>query len=468
MTRRPPRDEILLEAPLARHADEVPAVEDRSYLVFIASALIVAIVGGFSLGVVTALAGAGVILEDRAPWLAQSHGWAQLQGWAGLFVAGMGLRLLPRFAGRKPLPREWNLVAWAPLFAAVVLRTVTQPGAGSFASEAGMLVASILWSIGAAYFAGLITYPLVRGREKREPWRAFAFAGAACWLAWAILALAAGIHGARNDAFVPIEVDEPLTWLAMLGAVANFIWAVQSRSVPIFFGRKTPSLRATAVPLGALNLGVVLFFVAAWVDAGEAHERLLGAGFVLSGLAIAWLAPLAGSCWGHPTRLRPRARFAARFVLAANWSIVVCGVLLIWAGVVTLGEGAATAYGVRDAARHAFGAGAITLLIVGMAQLVAPFFALRRVEAGRTPLADHAVLWLLGIGAALRVMSGLISEDAHEAAMHLAAAAGTLAWMGLVLFALSVFQAVRAEPRRKADLAQSAAQAAARNRATRT
>ena len=85
---RPGRtNEILLEPPLARHTDVVPAVEDRSYLLFIGGAMAMAVFAGFALAVVASLSASSVLLEERLPWLIQAHGWAQLQGWAGLFVA---------------------------------------------------------------------------------------------------------------------------------------------------------------------------------------------------------------------------------------------------------------------------------------------------------------------------------------------------------------------------------------------
>ena len=119
--------DIPLDAPLMRHPDVVPAVEDRSYVVFIAGALALAIGGGFALAILVSLAESGVLLETRVPWLIQAHGWAQLEGWAGLFVAGMGFRLLPRFAGRRPLPRRVNFAVFALLLSGVVVRTVAQP-----------------------------------------------------------------------------------------------------------------------------------------------------------------------------------------------------------------------------------------------------------------------------------------------------------------------------------------------------
>ena len=223
--------------------------------------------------------------------------------------------------------------------------------------------------------------------------------------------------------------------------------------MPIFFGRKTPSVERIALPAVLLNAGVALIYVAAWLDDGSTHERLMGAGFVLCGAALAWLAPVAGSCWGRATRLRPRARAASRFVLLANLAAVTCGLLLLWAGARTLADGQFAAPGVRDAARHAFGAGVITLLIVGMAQLVAPFFALQRVESRSALLLDHAVFWLLGCAAVLRIASALLlGHMDFDNRMHLSALAGSLAWLGLVLFAVMVVRAARAEPRVKAAL----------------
>ena len=62
-------DDILIDAPLAQHADVVPATEDRSYVVFIGGALASAIVGGFALGVVLSLAQSGLFWEGRTPWV---------------------------------------------------------------------------------------------------------------------------------------------------------------------------------------------------------------------------------------------------------------------------------------------------------------------------------------------------------------------------------------------------------------
>ena len=322
-------------------------------------------------------------------------------------------------------------------------------------SEGAVLAGHLSWAGGSLAFSLVVATTVIRGRARgrREPWSLFALAGAGWWLAWSATSVVAGVRAAGNDAYVPNSLDETMTWMVMLGAIANFIWAVQSRAVPIFFGRKPPTLRQAIVPGVLLNAGVALLFVAGWMD-GDVRERLIAGGFVLCGAALAWLAPIAGSCWGKATRLRPRARAAARFVLFANLAAVVCGVLLLWDGTRSLADGGYSAPGVRDAARHAFGAGVITVLIVGMARLVAPFFALQRVEPRGRWFTDHGVFWLLATAAVLRLASGLLlgHMDADGRA-HLGATAGVLAWLGLVVFAATVIQAVTSESRIKAELA---------------
>lgn len=414
-----------------------------------------ALAGGFALAVVISLSATGLFWEDRLPWLIQAHGWSQLGGWAGLFVAGMGFRLLPRFAGRRPLPKRANIGVFALLFSGLVVRTSAQTAAGGDIAAAGVLIGQMLWAAGALAFALIVAFTLARGRGRGrdEPWHVLASTGVLWWVVWAAASIAAGVQAAGNDGFIPNPLDDAMTWMAMLGAIGNFVWAVQSRSVPIFFGRAKPSVRRIAAPGLLLNAGIALIFAGGLLDdAGSA--RLSGMGFLLSGAGLTWMAPIGGSCWGKATRLRPRARTAAGFVLFANRAALLCGLLLIWAGARTLGEDEFAAVGVRDAARHAFGVGVITLLIVGMAQLVAPFFALRRVESRGVWLQDHGIFWLLATAAVLRVLSGLLLGHVDAAArMHISAAAGSLAWVGLLIFAVSMLKAVRSESRIKGSLA---------------
>lgn len=454
------RGDIPLEPPVTSHPQNVPAQEDRSYLGFIAGALASAVLGGFVLAAWAPLAATGTVPGgSRLPWLIQAHGWVQLQGWAGLFVAGMGVRLLPRFAGRKPVPRSLTIPLLAVLATPVVLRMGAQTWTEGSLAEASGLAIGFSTGAGAAGFAAILGWTLVNGRKPREPWRYFAWAGAAWWAAWALLAVRAGFDAAGNNGLAPVLDNDTLAWFVLLGPIGNFIWSVQSRSVPIFFGRKTPGWRRALGPGLLLNSGVGALAISTFLD-GTAAARAEGVGLAAAGAALLALPLIAGAAWGQAKRLRPRAKPAARIVLAGNVSAVAAGALLLWGGANIVADGERTSIAVRDAARHLYGIGLISMLILGMARLVAPVFALERTESDVPRLYERAPFWLLLAALALRAGSALLGDAiSYDARMHTASLAGVLGWLAVVIFALSVARAVRAEPATKRTLEELAANA---------
>lgn len=456
------RNEIPLEPPVVRGPGVVPAVEDRSYLGYIAIALASALGGGFLLAVWMPLAATGTLApSERVPWMIQAHGWLQLQGWAGMFVAGMAIRLIPRFAGRKPVPRRVTLPLLAALAVPLALRIAIEPWASGGTGDFGAGAIGFTSAVGQVGVGAVLLVTLLRGKRAVEPWRYFAFAGALWWLAWAALSLA--VAGDANGGLTDIRTNDGVLWAVMLGPIGNFIWGVQSRSVPVFFGRKTPRLRTALGPGVALNAGAALIALGA---ANESH-RAEAAGFGLAGLALLILPWLCGSTWGEAKRLRPRAKPAARFVLVANGSALAAAPLLLFAAARLWDSGPSTAsVHALDGARHLLGVGLITMLILGMARLVAPVFALERTEAGVPGAFERIPFWLLSAAVVLRAGAALFAEPlGYSARMHTASLAGILAWAGIAIFAVSVVRAVRAEPgtRRNLErLAETARQKTAR------
>ena len=458
-------NDIALQPPLSGNPGVSPAAEDRAYLGFIAAALAAAVAGGFLLAAWLPLAATGNAPgQDRVPWLIQAHGWIQVQGWAGLFVAGMALRLMPRFAGRPPIGRKVTIPLLIVLGVPVALRMTLEPWASGSAAELAAWTIGVSSALGAIGVAGILAFTLSLGRKPRDPWRYFAWAGAAWWGGLALMLWEWGRRAADHEGLAPIAWDDTMTWAVLLGPIGNFIWSVQSRSVPIFFGRKTPTWRQALVPGVAYNVGAALVALSLARE-GETAARMSGAGLALAGGGMAWLAVIAGSVWGQAKRLRPRARPAARFVLAANLSAVVAGVLLVWAGTEAALDAEYVRFAARDGARHIVGVGLVTMLILGMARLVAPVFALERTESGVPRLYERMPFWLLLAALILRGGSALLAEEiSYEARMHVAAGAGTMAWVALAVFALSVARAIRNEGANKRAL-EAQAHAAAERRA---
>jgi len=454
--------DIPIEPPLASGPGIVRAAEDRSYLGYIAAAILSALLGGFAFAVWVPLASTGTIGgADRVPWMIQAHGWVQLQGWAGLFVAGMAIRLIPRFAGRRPVPRRVTVPLLAVLVVPVVLRIVLQTWATGSTADAVALAIGVSTAAGTLGVAGVLAVTLARGKKAREPWRYFAWAGTVWWAMWAGMALANVPGNDLVPGLLERRENDAFLWAVMLGPIGNFIWAVQSRSVPIFYGRKTPQLIVAAGPGLLLNAGAAFIVLGAADE--ESGQLSGGLGFVFAGIALLALPPICGAVYGQAKRLRPRARSAARFVIAANIAAMVAGGLMIWGGVEAMGGddyAAWSGFDQRDAARHLLGVGTITMLILGMARLVAPFFALERTESGVPMFLERLPFWLLVgalvVRAAVPLLGDQIDRDAEQ---HALATAGLMAWTAIAVFAFSVARAVRAEPRTKRALDAIAAKA---------
>ncbi len=439
-----------------RPEDRVPMAtaapaEDRTYLRFLIAGLALALGGGFVLAVVAPLSATGVLpFEDRTHLLIQAHAWAQLLGFAGVIVAGMALRLIPRFAGAAPPDPRFAGATLGLLAFSALGRIVVQPWIDGAAGDAGMLAAGLAGSAGMVLVALLLATVLRGGKKAAEPWRDFVRAGIGWWLVWAVFSAVAAVRATDNDRFVPLRLEDGMAWIAMLGVIGSFIWAVQSRSVAVFFGRKPRTRRQTLPAFVAFNAGLVLVALAAFLDEGALAWRLEGLGIALAGVSLVWLAPALGAVWGRAERLRPRARPAARYILAANIAALGAGLLLAWAGIATFLSGDFEAFWARDSARHLIALGTITMLIVGMAQLVAPVFALERAGSRRTRIRDEAMFWLLLAALVTRAAAGLLAEVTdYESRMNHSAYAGMLAWAGLALFAWRLGSAIRREPEMK-------------------
>jgi hypothetical protein len=123
-------------------------------------------------------------------------------------------------------------------------------------------------------------------------------------------------------------------------------------------------------------------------------------------------------------------------VRAAYFWLLVAGGLQLYFGVRALWDGRAPAHYETDAARHFMAVGFVTMMVLGMAFLVLPRLAMRRMAGTPARLLAPAVLALLFGAAAARGGGSLLVNEAHLSegfwSMSSAGVAGLLA---LMLFA---------------------------------
>ncbi|HEU4759149.1 MAG TPA: hypothetical protein VFT91_04110, partial [Dehalococcoidia bacterium] len=416
--------------------------EEQQYIPFIAGAIFSALVVGFPVGLLLAHAAAqGGTLGGRWPALAQVHGHIQLAGWLGLFLMGMGYRLVPRFSGVKVRPAGLVPLTFGLMAAGLSLRAVSQPWAEE-APLAGLWVgAAALEAAAALLFATVILRCLATGRHDQYGYTPF-FAAGAAWLAVAaLLTLAfvadAVVHGVTT-------IDPPRSWavafVMLYGFAASFVFAVSLRTFPVFFERK-PAPRVATVAAWALAQGGTAAYASALVwqsyDRAADVRLLLSAAFLSVGVALAGLVVLLRIFEGTPHRLRESARRSMRFVRSAYaWLLIGAGMQVFFAAR-ALADERLPSYYETDAVRHFLAVGFLTIMIIGMAFMVLPPLAMRRLRGRTARLVAPAVLLLLHGAAAARGAGSLLANETKlESGFWTMSAAGVLAVLAMAVFAV--------------------------------
>lgn len=392
--------------------------EEHQYAPFIGSAIFFALFVGFPLGLILAQAAAqGSGLGGRFPQLVQVHGHTQLFGWFGLFVMGMGYRLVPRFTAVK-LRYQW----WVPLtlICAVVglaLRAVGQTFAdeGTFAVLFG--ASGVLEFLSVSFFVAVVLRALLLGRRDEFGYKPF-FAAGVVWLAAAMLlnAYLAFVAAGESEPIVSDERSEVVAFLLLYGFVSMFVLAVSLRTLPVFFGRQRAHPLLVSAACALLNLGIAGYAVAALWGTYQVSDTLTqarNAGFLLVGVALVMLVLALRIFEGTPHRLREAARRNMRFVRSAYaWLLLAATPQAYFAARALMGD-RIVASPETDAVRHFIALGFLTTVMIGMALLVMPALAMRRVQGRSARLVAVVLLALLQGAAAARGLGSLIVNEGH-------------------------------------------------------
>ncbi len=418
-----------------------------AYLLPLLVAVLLALLGGFSLGILAALARAqGWGLRGGLGAVIQAHGHVQLTGWAGLFIVGMAYRLVPRFVGAPPVRPLPFLASCLALAAGVAVRGIGQPLAQGEAGRAVLWAAAALEVTGAALFCREVVSRLWPALRRGAPFAPHLMSMALWLVAVKALFLAwAGSAGGGGPVLMPFLREQALVTAEMVGFVLSAVIGVSLRTVLIFFGRPLPWPLVVWAMWAPLQVGLVLYLAAlAWREGGLAAPTLemeAGAHMLMGG---ALLAPaLLTAFWRPPLRLRTLSRGPGRLVQMGMAWLMVGGVMLAVLGAISLAQDAPIPYGRLDAARHVLGVGTVTTMILGMAYLLLPPFALARQHGLPYGLQVRLALVALPAATALRAL-GAWTRGQWGAADVLTACSGILAWVTVAAFALALARTVLA------------------------
>lgn len=338
--------------------------------------------------------------EAVSPTWIQAHGHAQIFGWIGSFILGIGFYSLPKLLRGKPfsLWRAWMCAGlWAT---GVGLRWSTNVYAWHWRV---MLPLSAI--LEAAAF--LVFFQAVAGHRpedesdgKMEPWVWVVVAGTCGLLLALVVNLTACIYLAErgvSPAF-PSAFDQRYLVLITWGFLVPFVWGFSARWLPVFLGVKSLRKRALLAAVLLNTSGVAAALAGKML--GATLLLLFGAAAALHGIRIFTSAT-------RPPKVRGVHSTFPLFVRSAYAWLLIASALGVWAA------DSADAAGLWGASRHALTVGFFSMMVFGIGQRILPAFSgMRHLFCPRLMFAS---MLLLTVGCALRVSSEAL---AYQGIVH--------------------------------------------------
>lgn len=333
-----------------------------------------------------------------AAWI-QAHGHAQIFGWIGTFIMGIGFYSIPKMAGRSSYSGARGWIAWALWIAGVLLRWVA--GVYHWHWRMALPVSAAL-----ELAAFIIFFIAVRQHKPADPtkgtpvWIISVLIGTTGFGLGVLMNLAGAIYigtQASEPAF-PAAFDGRFLALLAYGFIVPTVWGFSARWLPVFLGLR---------PLAALYLKLALVLSIAGVvltQVGLFHTApwLFTAAAISSVAAFHFFGPAE-----RPAKITGvHASFPVFIRIAYAW-LVIATVLGICAAYLD------HANGWVGAARHALTVGFIATMVFSIGQRVLPAFAGMRILY--SPRLMLTCLVLLNVGCTLRVSSEVVAYEGYWA-----------------------------------------------------
>jgi len=406
----------------------------RLLIAYVSSGLLFMLLPGTFLGVwnLLQISGSRTAGFISPSWL-QAHGHAQVFGWIGSFILGIGFYSIPKFAaGTGPAFRAaW--ACWAMWTIGVALRWLGNVYLWQWRL---LLPVSAMLELVAflVFFRFVSAHRPESSSGNRLPSWVWVVICASLGL-FATLAVNLGLavklafYGA-TPAF-PHVIDQHYLTLLAWGFLVPFVWGFSAKWLSVFLGLKPARPRLLSAALGIGFAGIALTFA----GFGDTAAVL----FVIAAvLAVAALRIFESARSEPKTRgVHPGFPYFVRSAYA--WLLMAS----------LLGVGAALwdhSGGIWGASRHALTVGFIAVMVLSIGQRILPAFAAMRL-LWSTRLMFVSIL-LLTVGCALRVPCELVAYEAHRNwAWSLLPVSAVLELAGITVFAVNVFGTFVLEPR---------------------
>jgi len=371
----------------------------RLLVAYISTGVVFMLLPGTFLGVwnLISISAKQAAAQVSAAWL-QAHGHAQVFGWIGSFILGIGFYSIPKLLRARGFALWRGWACWALWTTGVALRWIANVYAWHW--RALLPISAVLELCAFLLFFTVVTRHRAPGPQKHfDSWVLVVITGTIGLGATLLLNVSAafylGLYTA-SPAF-PHELDQRFLILAGWGFIVPFVWGFSARWMLIFLGLPALRERVLLTAAGLNSTGVALALAGLF----RAAVVLILAGVVLAGFGLRMFEPatqLPKTRGAHPT--------FPYFVRAAYvWLLVAAG-LGVWAAF-TRGDTA----GIWGASRHALTVGFVAAMVFSVGQRVLPAFSgMRHLYSPRLMFFS---LMLLTVGCTVRVASEVLAYQEY-------------------------------------------------------
>ncbi|MDD5559235.1 DUF542 domain-containing protein [Candidatus Methylomirabilis sp.] len=425
-------------APLPRAAVTVPAApRPTRYVRFFTASLLFALTFGSTLGALT-------LATLTLPWsfigglptdsAKVAHGYAQVFGFAALFVMGVAYHVIPRFKG-APLAAPGVASASFWLQAGGVLAITLGILAGPPAVGPIRLMGALALLAAASSFGWVVHHSLAAGAPTPERFERYLRTGCA----WLVIAAALAVVTASG-----IGSLQPAVWeTALWGFGASWILGMSLRIVPVFLGLPPLSQRTSSVLFACYQLAVLAWVSVAVIETWALLPIARALAGAMLGLAVGAFLLRLGIFGPWENRPTVGDRGYEKFMVSAYaWLLVALVCTPAWSAVAAL-AGSSTPALVLDFGRHAFTLGFLTQIIVGVAARLVPVFV-------GTPLWStgwrDVTFYLLNAAVVARGLEVLVEVAGLSEAWAYISISGPLGVGAFAAFAVNVFMTMRVQP----------------------
>jgi hypothetical protein len=407
----------------------------RLLIAYVTTGLVFMLLPGTFLGVwnLIQISGRRSVASISPAWL-QAHGHAQVFGWIGSFILGIGFYSVPKLRGRAKAAFAAAWACWWMWTLGVALRWFANVYAWHWRVLLPLSAVLELATFALFFHAVSQHRPQTSGKSRLEPWVWVVISGNV-GLALVLVANLAGclgvaLHG--TDPAFARRFDQRYLALMAWGFLAPFVWGFSAKWLPVFLGLESlrPGLLLSAVVVNFVGLVLTL---AGW---GSVAPWLFVVGAVL---AIAALRIFGASRKEAKTR---GVHSSFPFFVRAAYAWLLVAALL---GVVAARWD--TSGGIWGASRHALTVGFIAVMVLCIGQRVLPAFAAMRLLWSTRLM--FAALALVTAGCALRVSCEILAYQDYAAwAWRLLPVSAIAELAGLTAFAANIFGTFIFEPSR--------------------